>query len=199
VAPTAREASGTVFRDNRTMLDAPVALEPLLAAVRARSTGIGSHIHGELHWRTVGANGFWLAEPLDDADTLVIFLFALLHDSMRENDSIDPEHGPRAAAFAVGLHAEGLLGTTPAQLETLRYACFEHTNGLVSADPTIGVCWDADRLDLPRVGIEPDPARFSTERAHEGPPELGEVPDWPDFARRAGRGRAQQPLPRSSP
>ena len=175
------------------------SVEELLAHARARSTGIGSHIHGELHRRTVGANGLWLAEPLDGADTLVIFLFALLHDSMRVNDSIDPEHGPRAAAFAVELHAEGLLGTTAAQLETLRYACFEHTNGLVSDDPTIGVCWDADRLDLPRVGITPDPARFSTERAHEGPPELGEVPDWPQLARRAGRGRAQQPLPRSNP
>jgi uncharacterized protein len=160
------------------MPGAPLALETLLTEVRARSTGIGSHIHGELHWRTVGANGLWLAEPLDGADTLVIFLFALLHDSMRENDSIDPGHGPRAAAFAVELHAEGLLGTTPAQLETLRYACFEHTNGLVSNDPTVGACWDADRLDLPRVGIQPDPARFSTRRAHEGPPEIGEPPDW---------------------
>ena len=153
-------------------------LEPLLAEVRARSTGIGSHIHGELHWRTVGANGLWLAAPLGGADTFVIFLFALLHDSMRENDSVDPGHGPRAAAFAVELNAEGLLGTTPGQLETLRYACFEHTNGLVSSDPTVGACWDADRLDLPRVGIHPDPARFSTPRAHEGPPAIDEPPDW---------------------
>ena len=83
----------------------------------------------------------------------MIFLFALLHDSMRENDGRDPQHGPRAAAFAIELHAEGLLGTTPAQLETLRFACFEHTNGLVTTDPTVGACWDADRLDLPRVWI----------------------------------------------
>ena len=160
------------------MPGAPLALETLLTEVRARSTGIGSHIHGETHWRTVGANGLWVAESLERADRHVILLFALLHDSMRVNDSIDPEHGPRAAAFAVELHAEGLLGTTPAQLETLRYAIFEHTNGLVSDDPTIGVCWDADRLDLPRVGIQPDPARFSTVRAHEVPPEIGEPPDW---------------------
>jgi uncharacterized protein len=157
---------------------ASLALGTLLAAVRSRSTGIGSHIHGELHWRTVGANGLWLAEPLDGADTYVIFLFALLHDSMRLNDGIDPEHGPRAAALAVELHAEGPLGTTPAQLETLRYACFEHTNGLVSTDPTVGCCWDADRLDLPRVHIQPDPARFSTARAHDGPPAITDLPDW---------------------
>ena len=160
------------------MIDAPLPLEPLLAEVRARSTGIGSHIHGELHWRTVGANGLWLAEPLDGADTLVIFLFALLHDSMRENDSIDPAHGPRAAAFAGMLHAAELLPITAAQLDLLQHACFEHTNGFVSTDPTVGACWDADRLDLPRVGIAPNPALFSTERAHEGPPAIAQLPDW---------------------
>jgi uncharacterized protein len=94
------------------MTGAPLALTPLLTEVRARSTGIGSHIHGELHWRTVGANGLWLAEPFEGADTYVIFLFALLHDSMRESDGHDPQHGPRAAALAGELHAEGLLGTT---------------------------------------------------------------------------------------
>lgn len=160
------------------MTGAPFALEPLLAAVRARSTGIGSHIHGELHWRTVAANGIWVAEPLEGADTQVIFLFALLHDSMRENDSIDPEHGPRAAAFAGRLHAEGLLSVTSAQLELLQHACFEHTNGKVSSDATIGACWDGDRLDLPRVGITPDPALFSTERAHASPRPFGDPPEW---------------------
>jgi uncharacterized protein len=97
---------------------------------------------------------------------------------MRENDSVDPQHGPRAAAFALELHAEGLLGTTPAQLETLRYACFEHTNGLVSDDPTVGACWDADRLDLPRVGVTPDPDLFSTERGRSGTHVTPEPPEW---------------------
>ena len=156
----------------------PFPLEPLLGEVRARSTGIGSQIHGEWHWRTVGANGLWLAEPFDGADTHVIFLFALLHDSMRLNDSVDPQHGPRAAAFAGELHGEGLLPLTAAQLELLQHACFEHTNGKVSDDPTVGACWDADRLDLPRVGITPNPDLFSTERALDGPPALGDPPDW---------------------
>src|SRR5215213_7382612 len=105
---------------NHRMADAPRALLTLLAAVRARSTGIGSHIHGELHWRTVGANGLWLAEPLDGADTHVIFLFALLHDSMRESDGRDPQHGPRAAALAGALHAEGVMPATADQVETLQ-------------------------------------------------------------------------------
>ena len=154
------------------------ALEPLLSEVRARSTGIGSDVHGESHWRTVGANGLWLAEALDGADTHLIFLFALLHDSMRENDWDDPEHGPRAAAFAGELQEQGLLQITSAQLELLQHACAEHANGKTSDDPTVGACWDADRLDLPRVGVTPDPDLFSTERARSGTHVTPEPPEW---------------------
>ena len=160
------------------MTGAPFALDPLLAAVRARSTGIGSHIHGERHWRTVGANGLWLAASVPGADTHVVLLFALLHDTMRLNDARDPEHGPRAAAFAVALHEEGLLAVTNAQLDHLHHACFEHADGTVSDDPTVGVCWDADRLDLPRVGITPRPDLFSTEAARNGGHPTSEPPEW---------------------
>ena len=99
------------------MAGAPFALDPLLEAVRARSTGIGSHIHGEVHWRTVGANGLWLAESVEGADADVVLLFALLHDTMRLNDGHDPEHGRRAAVFAGELHAEGLLELAPPRLD----------------------------------------------------------------------------------
>ena len=167
------------------MTGAPFALDPLLAAVRARSTGIGSSIHGERHWRTVGANGLWLAEAVADVDTSVVLLFALLHDAMRENDARDPEHGPRAAAFAVALHEEGLLAVTDAQLDRLHHACFEHADGTVSSDPTVGVCWDADRLDLPRVGITPRPDLFSTEAARNGGHPAGEPPEWIGAVRRS--------------
>jgi hypothetical protein len=34
-------------------------------------------------------------------------------------------------------------------------------------EPTLAVCLDADRLDLPRVGITPDPLRLSTSTARE--------------------------------
>ena len=30
-----------------------------------------------------------------------------------------------------------------------------HSDGAVDSDPTIQTCWDADRLDLGRVGIKP--------------------------------------------
>src|SRR6188472_2724578 len=83
---TQTDAERGLVRQDRTMALAPFTLDPLLAAVRARSTGIGSHIHGELHWRTVGANGLRLARSLDGVDTRVVLLFALLHDTMRLND-----------------------------------------------------------------------------------------------------------------
>ena len=40
-----------------------------------------------------------------------------------------------------------------------------HTGGGLSKDPTIGTCWDADRLDLPRVGVIPTPDFLSTAAA----------------------------------
>ncbi len=160
---------------------APFALDPLLTVVRDRSTGIDSHIHGELHWRTVAANGLWLAGSVDDVDIRVVVLFALLHDTMRQNDGHDPEHGRRAAAFADELHMEGVLGIAASKLDVLMHACAEHADGTVSTDPTVGSCWDADRLDLPRVGVTPRPELFSTDIARSRAHRPGEPPEWAEL------------------
>jgi uncharacterized protein len=154
------------------------ALGPLLRAVRERSTGIDSSIHGERHWRAVAANGLWLANADPLVDRVMVFLFALLHDAMRESDGYDPEHGGRAAALAADLHAVGLIRIGATQLELLQHACAEHADGFVSPDPTVGACWDADRLDLPRVGITPDPSLLSTARARAGRDPFLRTPDW---------------------
>ncbi len=53
-----------------------------------------------------------------------------------------------AAAFAVGT-------TTPAAREQ------------VTGDPTLLTCWDADRLDLRRVGITPKRKRLATDAARK--------------------------------
>ena len=50
------------------------------------------------------------------------------------------------------------------QLET---ACREHSDGRLHGDLTVRTCWDADRLDLGRVGIRPDPDRLSTPHARD--------------------------------
>ena len=52
-------------------------------------------------------------------------------------------------------------------LDMLVHACEFHSDGLTEADATIQACWDADRLDLGRVGIRPDPRRLCTAAARE--------------------------------
>lgn len=129
--------------------------------------GLAAHIecgkegcHGRAHWERVLQNGLTMAR-CNGADQLVVSLFAWLHDSRRENDNYDPEHGYRAACLALELQGEVYkLGDT--QLNSLLYALTAHDTGEVSSDITVGTCWDADRLDLPRVGIIPDPLLMST-------------------------------------
>lgn len=123
-------------------------------------------VHGPVHWLTVLRNGLHLAihHPCDVA---VVRLFALIHDSCRHDEWRDPEHGPRAADLAVRLHADGWFSLPELSLELLLTACRIHNGGDPQEEPTLGVCLDADRLDLGRVGIRPDPARLSTERARD--------------------------------
>ena len=83
---------------------------------------------------------------------------------MRFNDNHDPLHGPREAELARELHGEA-FDLDEERMRLLEFACEEHTNGGVDSHPTVGVCWDADRLNLWRVGIRPDPRWLSTEAA----------------------------------
>jgi uncharacterized protein len=47
------------------------------------------------------------------------------------------------------------------RFELIYEAIAQHADGCTSRDITIGTCFDADRMDLPRVGIKLDPAYFS--------------------------------------
>ncbi len=123
----------------------------------AAKHALGSELHGPGHWKRVALAGGRLAVP--DADMLVVLLFAMIHDSQRYNDDHDPLHGPRAAAFA----QEFAELVDEAQLRVLSEACADHASGQVSTHPTIAACFDADRLNLWRVGIVPSPAFMSTE------------------------------------
>jgi uncharacterized protein len=136
----------------------------LVEAILERSTGKDSSIHGESHWQRVAAAALTLLPETPCADPALVFLFAVFHDSMRLNDNYDPLHGPRGAALARELRG-GTFELEDAEMGLLAFACEEHTNGGVGSDPTVGVCWDADRLNLWRVGIRPNPQFLSTEAA----------------------------------
>jgi hypothetical protein len=60
-----------------------------------------------------------------------------------------------------------MLGISREEEDMLAYACRHHSGGMIDADITVQACWDADRLDLGRVGIIPDPARLCTGAARE--------------------------------
>lgn len=136
----------------------------------ARAWRRDSRWHGETHWRCVAATGLALASATRHVDAKLVFCFGLLHDTRRENEAVDPLHGARAASFANELRAEGVLVLEDEGFGTLVEALRLHSDGQVSTDPTIGTCWDADRLHLPRVSIQPDPALFSTRAAHGARP-----------------------------
>ena len=51
------------------------------------------------------------------------------------------------------------------RMELLVTACRIHNGGMPQSEPTLAVCLDADRLDLGRVGITPDPEYLFTPTA----------------------------------
>jgi uncharacterized protein len=116
--------------------------------------------HGVAHWARVLENGLRLAEETG-ANADVVRLFAVLHDSRRINEGFDPKHGPRAAEFARTLRGR-FYELPDHEFLLLHRACAGHTHELTHPDVTIQTCWDADRLDLGRVGITPHPNRLCT-------------------------------------
>lgn len=121
-----------------------------------------SDIHGLAHWRQVEFNGLMLAKKTK-ADITVVRLFALFHDSKRESDGYDETHGSRGAEFAKKCREEKLFEITDEQFEKLFHACTYHTTERHNGDITIDTCYDADRLDLGRVGFFLKPEKMATE------------------------------------
>ena len=138
----------------------------LMQAVRDQYRLDWHGVHGAAHWGRVLDNGLALA-PETGARRDVVTLFAVLHDACRHNDRRDPEHGPRAATFARDLHARGVVALDDAGLDLLTAAIHGHTHDRTHADATVRTCYDADRLDLLRCGIAPDPRYLCTPAARD--------------------------------
>ncbi len=122
--------------------------------------------HGVTHWARVLENGRRLAARSSGVSLAVVELFAVFHDARRSNEGYDHHHGLRGAKLAESLRGT-LLELGDREFELLYHACAQHTNGHTKADITVQVCWDADRLDLSRVGITPDPRLLCTPAARE--------------------------------
>jgi uncharacterized protein len=118
--------------------------------------GFRDGCHSVAHWARVFENGLRLAGETG-ANVEVVRLFAVPHDSRRVNEYTDHDHGPRAAEFARRLRGRS-FELTDEEFRLLHTACAGHTRELTHPDVTVRTCRDADRLDLGRVGITPDPS-----------------------------------------
>jgi uncharacterized protein len=133
---------------------------------------VNSHVlghngfHGKDHWLRVLDNAREIAAATG-ANLRVVELFAVLHDSQRKNEDYDPAHGHRAAVYAIQLRGKWFHADDD-EMDLLVEACRYHSDGLTSAHSTVQACWDADRLDLGRVCIRPDPKHLCTQYA-KGP------------------------------
>ena len=137
----------------------------LLHVIRAQYTLPWLGLHGLPHWARVREIGLRLATETG-ANPAIVELFAVLHDARRRNEEVDPGHGQRGADLAATLRGT-LIQLPDRDFALLSTACADHTKGLIDADITIQTCWDADRLDLGRVGTTPDPARLCTAAARD--------------------------------
>jgi uncharacterized protein len=63
------------------------------------------------------------------------------------------------------LRERGVIKLSVSDLDLLGLACAKHSDGWTNADVTVQTCWDADRLDLGRVGVRPRPQYLCTDAA----------------------------------
>jgi uncharacterized protein len=123
-------------------------------------------IHGIPHWARVQYFGLKIAKR-ENARTDVIKLFAFLHDSQRFSNSVDFEHGLRAVDYAKSRRDED-FEIDDQGFTLLCEALAGHSDGLiVASDITVETCWDADRLDLGRIGIYPNEKYLCTDTAKD--------------------------------
>lgn len=125
-----------------------------------------SRLHGLDHWFRVWKTALLLSAGDRGVDMEVVAMYCLFHDAMRLNDGDDPSHGARGFRLweqykQRDTHIDRIFSHR--QEEILMEACVEHSEGHRSTDPTIAICWDADRLDLHRKGLWPDARFMSTQ------------------------------------
>ncbi len=129
-------------------------------------------IHSFSHMNRVERNAILLSLEMkdgmpylrDDINIRVVRRFAYLHDRCRYNDGKDIEHGARAAEMVLTMRETYLSDLTDDEINLLERACRLHTVEHRTGNLTIDTCFDADRLDLGRCGIKPDPDKMATER-----------------------------------
>ena len=143
----------------------PLLFPPIIQNILSRYALELDGPHGPVHWARVYENGTRIAEQTG-ADREIVALFALFHDSRRKDDGGDNGHGIRGAKLAKELRGT-LYDLDDRRFKLLYDACALHTDGKTAGDMTMLTCWDADRLDIGRVGIKPAAVCLGTGAAKE--------------------------------
>lgn len=128
--------------------------------------------HGLPHWQRVERNGILLSLDKHKGRYIinkgirlnVVRAFAYLHDKCRIDNYSDWKHGERAARMLHNIRDSILFELDDEEFSLLETACRLHTTTHKTGNLTIDTCFDADRLDLNRVGIIPEPNRMATEK-----------------------------------
>ncbi|MDT8284120.1 MAG: HD domain-containing protein [Thermovirgaceae bacterium] len=121
----------------------------------------GLGLHGISHLRRVAILSGRLAGAVgEDVESAVVMGF--LHDCARRNDGTDLEHPHDSAVLA-----RGLIERFFPHLDVDRIcdAIEGHADGEVTTDPLTACLWDADRLELKRIGRTIDLDLLSTKVA----------------------------------
>ncbi len=142
----------------KTILETAKRAEELLVPF---CTCRGLVLHGVSHLRRVAILSGRLANAVgEDVESAVVMGF--LHDCARSNDGNDTEHGHESAFLA-----RGLIERFYPHLDVDRIceAIAGHADGEVTIDPLTACLWDADRLELKRIGRTIDLDLLSTKVA----------------------------------
>ena len=98
--------------------------------------------HGVRHWARVRRNGRVIAQHVPGVDLLVLDLFAVLHDSRRQDEHEDHGHGWRAMLWLRKQHSHDNMGLTGAQFGQLLYAIEHHSEqGVPPLSTTVAAEW----------------------------------------------------------
>jgi uncharacterized protein len=89
---------------------------------------------------------------LTGANWHVVELFAFFHDSRRLKEHVDDGRGACGTALASRLKGS-VFDATDEEMDLLHFACVHYSDGMTLGNTTLLTYWDADRLDLGRVGI----------------------------------------------
>ncbi len=149
----------------------------------SRYWSFNSRIHGARHWAHVACLGRKLAEQndLDGASLRCINAFGWTHDLWRTHDGSGNEHAQDGGIHFLNLDCDLIQQLSEAEQQLVARAIRYHSDGYIACEAydlglfdgidlpeqwvidTVGCCWDADRLDLNRLGSEPKAELMSTE------------------------------------